>query len=132
MADSVTLFPNIIQPTAALKSYAPIGVKFWESQQAALDSIKDFSDGWFSRRQSGAQATLAAAKRISEAATPVDMHREYQDWLKGAMERMIAEGAAFQHQLTKAGNHLSAQLSSAAEAVKAVTEAQQSDARHSG
>jgi hypothetical protein len=77
MADSVTLFPNIIQPTAALKSYAPIGVKFWESQQAALDSIKDYSDGWFTRRQSGAQATLAAAKRISEAATPVDMHREY-------------------------------------------------------
>ena len=132
MADSVTLFPNIIQPTAALKSYAPIGVKFWEGQQAALDSIKDFSDGWFSRRQSGAQATLAAAKRISEAATPVDMHREYQDWLKGAMEQMIAEGAAFQRQMTKAGTHLSTQLSSAAEAVKAVTEAQQSDARHNG
>jgi hypothetical protein len=132
MADSVPLFPNIIQPTAALKSYAPIGVKFWESQQAALDSIKDYSDGWFTRRQSGAQATLAAAKRISEAATPVDMHREYQDWLKGAMERMIAEGAAVQQQFSKAGSQLSAQLSSAAEAVKAVAEAQQSDARHSG
>jgi hypothetical protein len=132
MADSVTLFPNIIQPAVALKSYAPIGVKFWESQQAALDNIKDFSDGWFIRRQAGAQATLAAAKRISEAATPVDMHREYQDWVKGVMERMLAEGAALQQQFTKAGTHLSTQLASAAEAVQAVEEAQQSDARHTG
>jgi hypothetical protein len=132
MVDSVTLFPNIIQPTAALKSYAPIGVKFWESQQAALDSIKDFSDAWFARRQSGAQAALAAAKRISEAATPMDMQREYQDWLKGAMERMLAEGAAYQQQFTKAGTLLSEQFSSAAETVKAVAEAQQAEARHTG
>jgi hypothetical protein len=126
MTDSVMLFPNVLQPTVALKTYAPMGVKFWESQQATLDSIKEFSDGWFSRRQSGAQAALEAAKRISEAATPADMHREYQDWCKGVMERMLAEGLAFQQQITKAGTQLSTQLSSPPEA------AAQGDARRSG
>jgi hypothetical protein len=127
MTDSVMVFPHVLQPAVALKTYAPVGVKFWESQQAALDSIKEFSDGWFKRRQSGAQAALEAAKRISEAATPADMHREYQDWLKGAFERVLAEGTAFQEQITKAGTQLSAQLSSAAGA-----EAQPPDTRRTG
>jgi hypothetical protein len=129
MADSVTLFPNMIQPTVAVKTYASIGIKFWENQQEALNSIKEFSDSWFARRQSGAQATLEAAKRISEAVTSEDMQREYQDWLKAATDRMMAEGEAFQQQITKAGAHLSATFSSAAENVKARAEAHRSDAR---
>jgi hypothetical protein len=132
MSDSVMLFPNVLQPNVALKTYAPIGVKFWESQQAALDSAREFAEGWFARRQSGAQAALEAAKRISEAATPVDMQREYREWLKGATERMMAEGAAFQQHITRAGTQLSAQLSSAAETVGVAAEAQQSDARRAG
>ncbi len=126
MADSVMLFPNMIQPTIALKTYAPIGVKFWENQQTALDHIKEFSDGWFARRRSGVQAALEAAKRISEAATPADMHREYQDWLKGATERMMAEGVIFQQQITRAATHLGAQLSDAAKT------APQADKRRTG
>jgi hypothetical protein len=35
MSDNVTLFPNVLQPAAALKAYAPIGVKFWENQETA-------------------------------------------------------------------------------------------------
>ena len=38
---------NMLQPAAALKVYAPIGVKFWENQEAALDGLKEFADGWF-------------------------------------------------------------------------------------
>ena len=120
MTDSVMLFPNVLQPTASMKAYAPIGVKFWENQQAALDSIKEFTDDWFTRRQSGARATLEAARRISEAATPADVQREYQDWMKGIMERMMADGAAFQRQITKAGSQMSSQLSSAVETVQEV------------
>jgi hypothetical protein len=127
MTDSVMLFPNVLQPTVAMKTYAPMGVKFWESQQTTLDSIKEFSDGWFSRRQSAAQAALEAAKRISEAATPADMHREYQDWWKGVVDRSVAETLAFQQQITKAGSQLSTQLTSAAE-----TAAQKGDTRRSG
>jgi len=43
--DNVTLFPNILQPAAALKAYAPMGVKFWENQETALDGLKEFADG---------------------------------------------------------------------------------------
>jgi hypothetical protein len=31
MSDNGTLFPNILQPAATLKAYAPMGVKFWET-----------------------------------------------------------------------------------------------------
>ena len=37
MSDNGTLFPNILQPAATLKAYAPIGVKFWENQETALE-----------------------------------------------------------------------------------------------
>jgi hypothetical protein len=127
MTDSVMLFPNVLQPTVAVKTYAPMGVMFWESQQATLDSVKEFSDGWFSRRQSGAQAALEAAKRISEAATPADMQQEYRDWCKGVMDRFLAEALAFQQQITRAGSQLSTQLFSVPG-----TTAQRGDTRRSG
>lgn len=53
MSDNGTLFPNILQPAATLKAYAPMGVKFWENQETALKDLKEFADGWFSRRQKG-------------------------------------------------------------------------------
>ena len=55
---SVTLFPNILESSAAFKTYAPIGVKFWENQQTALEGLKEFSDGWFARRHKRTQAAL--------------------------------------------------------------------------
>jgi hypothetical protein len=132
MTDNVMLFPHVLEPTVALKTYAPVGVKFWEGQQAALDGIKEYCDGWFTRRQSAAQAAGEASKRIGASATPADMQREYQDWLKGAMERMVAEGEAIQLHMAKVGSQLSAQFSSTTEAVKAAAEAQQSEARRTG
>jgi hypothetical protein len=45
MTDNVTLVPNILQPTAALKAFAPMGIKFWESQEAALAGLREFADG---------------------------------------------------------------------------------------
>ena len=41
MSENVTLFPNILQPAAALKAYAPIAVKFWENQETALEDLYD-------------------------------------------------------------------------------------------
>jgi hypothetical protein len=37
----VTLFPNVLEPATALKAYAPVGVKFWENQETALEGLKD-------------------------------------------------------------------------------------------
>jgi len=121
MSDNVTLFPNILQPAVALKAYAPIGVKFWENQETALEGLKEFADGWFARRQKSTQAALEAAKHIGDAETPSDMLREYQSWLRRAMELLAEDGKAYQQQVLRAGVHLSAG-----------PEAQQADERRTG
>ena len=108
MSDNVMLFPNILQPATALKAYAPIGVRFWENQGAALDGLKEFADGWFARRQKSTQAALEAAKQISDATTPSDILREYQNWLTRAMEVLAEDGKAFRRQVLRAGADLSA------------------------
>jgi hypothetical protein len=108
MSDNVTLFPNILQPATALKAYAPIGVKFWENQETTLEGWKEFSDGWFARRQKSAQAALEAAKHISDADTPSDIFREYQSWFTRAMELLAEDGKAYQQQVLRVGAQLSA------------------------
>jgi hypothetical protein len=107
---SVTLFPNVLEPATALKSYAPISVKFWENQETALASLKEFSDGWFARRHKSTQVALEAAKHISDAATPSDVFREYQNWFARAMELLVEDGKAYQQQVLRAGVHLTAPL----------------------
>ncbi|HEY0330546.1 MAG TPA: hypothetical protein VGC77_15790 [Rhodopseudomonas sp.] len=115
MSDSVLSFPQILQPTASLKTIAPIGVKFWESQEAVLAGLKHYSDGWFVRRQQGTKAAIEAARRIGEAATPVDALREYQEWLNGAVSRLIEDGNAYQHHVLNAGSKAGASLSAGVE-----------------
>src|SRR5438552_18718551 len=108
MSENVTLFPNILQPAAALNVYAPIVVKFWENQKTCLVDVKGFADGWFARRHEGMQAALEAAKHIGDAETPSDILREYQDLLKREMELFTEDGKAYQQQVLRAGAHLSA------------------------
>jgi hypothetical protein len=121
MSDDVTLFPNILQPAATLKAYAPIVVKFWENQETALEDLKVFADGWFARRHEGMQAALEAAKHIGDAETPSDMLGEYQNLLKREMELFAEDGKAYQQQVLRAGAHLSAR-----------PEAPQTDKRQTG
>ena len=63
MSDNVTLFPNLMQPVVALKTYAPLSLKFWENQGTALEGMKEFSDGWFARRHKTTQAGIEAVLR---------------------------------------------------------------------
>ena len=105
---SVTSFPNVLESATALKTYAPIGVKFWENQETALEGLKEFADGWFARRHDSTQAALEAAKRIGDAATPSDVFREYQNWLGRAMELVAEDGKAYQQQMLRAAAHVSA------------------------
>jgi hypothetical protein len=109
MSDNGTLFPNILQPAATLKAYAPMGVKFWENQETALKDLKEFADGWFARRQKGMHAALEAAQHISDAGSPSDMFREYQSWLTREMELLAEDGKACQQQVLRAGAHVRAQ-----------------------
>jgi hypothetical protein len=107
MGDNVTLFPNMLQPDVALKAYAPLGVRFWENQGAALEALKEFSDGWFARRQRTTEAGLEAARRMGDAETHFDIVREYQNWLTGAMELLTEDGKAYQQQMLRVGIQLS-------------------------
>ena len=108
MSDNVTLFPNILQPDVVLKTYAPISVRFWESQETALAGLREFADGWFGRRHKSTQAALEAAKHIGDAQTPSDVLREYQNWLTREAELIAEDGKAYQQEVLRAGTHLSA------------------------
>jgi hypothetical protein len=107
-AMSVTLFPNVLEPATALKTYAPISVKFWEHQVTALEGFKEFADGWFVRRYKSTQAALEAAKHISDAATPTDVFREYQNWLGRAIEVIVEDGKAYQQQVLRTSVYVGA------------------------
>jgi hypothetical protein len=109
MRDNGTLFPNILQPTATLKAYAPMGVKFWENQETALEGLQEFTNGWFARRHEGIQVALEAAQHIGDADTPSDMFQEYQNWFKREMELLAEDGKAYHEQVLRAGAHLRAQ-----------------------
>jgi hypothetical protein len=109
MSDNGTIFPNILQPAATWKAYAPMGVKFWENQETALNDLKEFADGWFARRQKGMQAALEAARHMGDAESPSDMLRECQTWLTREMELLAEDGKACQQQVLKARDHVRAQ-----------------------
>ncbi len=137
MSDSGTLFPNIFQPAATLKAYAPLGVKFWENQESALEGLKEFADGWFARRHKGMQAALETAQHIGDADTPSDILQEYQTWLTREMELLAEDGKAYQQQVLRAGVHLSAQpndqqMPRGAAHASARPEASQADKRRTG
>ena len=108
MSDNVMLFPSILQSATVLKAYVPIGVKFWENQESALEGWKEFADGWFARRQKSTQAALEAAKHIGDANAPSDIFRECQSWFARAMELLAEDGKAYQQQVLRAGAQLSA------------------------
>jgi hypothetical protein len=106
MSDNVTLFPNLLQPAVALKTYAPLSIKFWENQGSTLEGMKEFTDGWFARRHKTTQAGIEAVKRMGEAGTHFDILREYQTWLTGAIEALAEDGKACQQQLLRTGFQL--------------------------
>ena len=69
---------------------------FWDVQDKVLDAMQNFANGWFERRHVGTHAALEAAQRICKAQTQVDLVREYQDWVGGAFQRVMADGVACQ------------------------------------
>jgi hypothetical protein len=70
--------------------------RFWDIQNELLDGMEKFASGWFERRHVGTRAALEAAQRMCKAQTPVDLVREYQTWIGGAYQRVMADGYACQ------------------------------------
>ena len=69
---------------------------FWDIQDKVLDAMENFANGWFERRHVGTRTALEAAQRMCKAQTPVDLVREYQEWVGGAFQRVMADGFACQ------------------------------------
>jgi hypothetical protein len=69
---------------------------FWDIQDQVLDAMENFTNGWFERRHVGTHTALEAAQRMCKAQTPVDLVREYQEWVGGAFQRVMADGFACQ------------------------------------
>jgi Phasin protein len=123
MSDNGTLFPNILQPGATLKAFAPMGVKFWKNQETALEGLKEFADGWFARRHKGMQAALEAAQHMVDAESPSDIFQEYQNFFRREMELLAEDGKAYQQQVLRAGANLRAQAEEEQEVLRAAAHA---------
>src|SRR5262245_22170230 len=80
--------------------------RFWENQEKILNSMQAFSNSWFERRHSGTHSASEAAGRMCSTQTIVDLMEAYQDWVRGAIERMIADGLPWQQQIIAASGAL--------------------------
>jgi hypothetical protein len=83
---------------------------FWEGQDGFLDEMQAFWNGWFERRHAGTRAALEASERMLKASTPTEWLGEYQRWLTGSFERIMADAAACQKELRNVGEGLRASL----------------------
>ena len=69
---------------------------FLDIQDKLLGAMENLANSWFERRHVGTHAALEAAQRMCKAQTPVDLVREYQEWVGGAFQRVMADGVACQ------------------------------------
>jgi len=76
--------------------------RFWENQDKILNNMEAFTSHWFKRRHTGTHSAQEAAERMCGTESMVDVVQAYQDWAKGAFERMMADGIACQEQIVAA------------------------------
>jgi hypothetical protein len=76
--------------------------RFWENQNNILDNMEAFTSNWFKRRHTGTYSAQEAAQRMCGTESMVDVVQAYQDWAKGAFERLMADGLACQEQIVAA------------------------------
>ncbi len=74
--------------------------RFWGNQEKILDSMFEFSTGWFERRHEGSRLAGKAVCDMCDGATPIDAALAMQTWAAGSMARIMADGMSFQKHLT--------------------------------
>ena len=90
-------------PTSVLsESFRENSRRFWENQDKILDNMQAFTNSWFDHRHTGTHSAQEAAERMCGTETMVDLVQAYQDWAKGAFERLLADGLACQQQIIAA------------------------------
>jgi hypothetical protein len=91
---------SMFLPTSALsESFRENARRFWESQDKILDNMQAFTNSWFDHRHTGTHSAQEAAERMCRTETMADLIQAYQDWAKGALERIMADGLSRQRQI---------------------------------
>jgi hypothetical protein len=67
-----------------------------EAQQLMLREMEDMAHGWFSRRHSGTQAALEAAREMTASGDPAEAVNAYQRWIAGSFGRVAADAMEVQ------------------------------------
>jgi len=80
--------------------------RFWENQDKILDNMQAFSNSWFAHRRTGTRSASECSDRMCNTQTMVDLVQAYQDWARGAFERIMADGLAWQQQIIAASGAL--------------------------
>ena len=80
--------------------------RFWENQDKILNNMQAFSNSWFERRHTGTQSASECSDHMCSTETIVDLMQAYQDWARGAFERIMADGLALQQQIIAASGAL--------------------------
>ena len=73
--------------------------RFWENQDKLLDSMQTVANGWCGACRTGTHVARETAERMCETQTFFDQIQAYQDWARGAFERIMADGLACQQQM---------------------------------
>lgn len=84
---------------------------FWKRQNSMLDSMAEFSRGWFDRRHEATMAALNAATSMCDAQNPMESIQHCQTWAMGSAERIAADIAAWQKHMMNAAELLATPLS---------------------
>ena len=93
------MFPFTVAYSESIRENAR---RFWENQEKNLDNMEAFASDWFKRRHRGAHSAQEAVERMCGTWSIIDITQAYQDWAKGAFERMMADGIACQEQIIAA------------------------------
>ncbi|MDP3074918.1 hypothetical protein [Bradyrhizobium sp.] len=98
VTEQLNAMPRMFLTSEMSDSLRKNACSYWKNQDKLVDNMQTFANGWFERRHAGTHAALEAAQRMFKAETSVDLVREYQDWARGAFQRLMADGLACQQQ----------------------------------
>jgi hypothetical protein len=99
-AEQWSSMQKMFLPTSAMSATLRENAgRFWENQDRVLDQMQALANGWFERRRTGTHSAREATERMCKTETIVDLAQAYQDWARGAFERIMADGLSWQQHL---------------------------------
>jgi hypothetical protein len=97
LAEQAKEMQGLFKPSPiALQAFQDNATRFWSAQEQMLDAMQGFAEGWLQRRHEGTRAAAEVAHRMCRAENPIDLLKEHQEWMNGAIQRLMADGVACQ------------------------------------